>query len=311
MGFKDKFLLDFWNVGIVESPIEEVFNHPNSMKIRWIQHKYKDRYFADPFLYEQDQKYFYILVEEYVFCEAKGKISRLTVDKKTMELVNKEIILKEEHHLSYPYIFSDYIIPEGYRSGATYAYIKANGGQSYYKIKLLDQALVDPTLLKHDDKYWIFATTKKNKEDAIVNLRIFFSRKFGGFAPHALNPVKTDVKTARPGGSFFEYRGKLFRPVQDCEEFYGHLIRIMEVKKLSEREYEEQEVMVLSSQNSPPYNMRLHTFNVYENCIVVDGYREDYSYYSIPFFLKLKNTSRFLFNRQKDKGKEIIVNWKS
>ncbi|MDD4238559.1 MAG: hypothetical protein PHT62_08385 [Desulfotomaculaceae bacterium] len=307
MGLKDEFLLDFWNVGVVEASIEDIFDNPNNMKIRWVQHKYRDRYFADPFLCDQDQKYYYIVVEEYVFSEAKGKISRLTVDKKTLELVHKDILLKDQHHLSYPYLFEDYIIPEGFRSGATYAYKSINGGQSYRRIKLCDQALVDPTLLKYDDKYWIFATTRINAADAMSNLRIFFSKQFGGFAPHAINPVKTDLKTARPGGRFFEYRGKLYRPVQDCEESYGHLIRIMEVKKLSVQEYEEQEVMVLSSQNSPPFNVRLHTFNVYEDCIVVDGYREDYSCYSILFFLKLKNTLRFFFNRQGNKGKEIIV----
>ncbi len=306
MGFKDKFLLCLWNIGVVESSIEDIFNNPNNMKIRWVKHKYGDRFFADPFLHDQDQKYYYILVEEYLFCEAKGRISSLTVDKKTMKLVNREIILNDHYHLSYPYIFNDYIIPEGYRSGATYAYKKLNGGQSYQKIKVNENALVDPTLLYYDDKYWIFATTKKIPKDAVTKLSIFHSNRFGAFIPHEINPVKIDIKTARPAGRFFEYQGKLFRPAMDSEKSYGHLIRIMEVKKLSAQEYEEQEVMVLSSKHSPPYNMGFHTFNVYENCIVVDGYREYYSYLIKPCLVKLKRILLFLYNKYDNKGKEII-----
>jgi len=97
-----------------------------------------------------------------------------------------------------------------------------------------------------------------------------------------MNPVKVDIKTARAGGKFFEYQGKLYRLAQDCEMLYGHLIRIMEVKRLSDQEYIEQEVMTLSNKLSPPYNMGFHTFNVFENCIVVDGYREYYSYLLKP-----------------------------
>jgi len=307
MGFKDRFLLDYWNVGIVESSLEDIFERSGNMKIRWVQHKYRDRFFADPFLYDQDQKYYYIYVEEFIFCERKGRISCLTVDKRTLQLLDIEVILNEPHHLSYPFIFGEYIIPEGYRSGASYAYKKDKGGQSYQKNKISDMAFVDPTLLYYNDKIWLFATTKKDAEDAIANLRIYFADQLGEFSSHTREPVKTDSKTARPCGAFFEFQGKLYRPAQDCEAAYGHLIRIMEVKILSEQEYEETEVMVLSSLTSPPYNMRLHTFNVYEGCIVVDGYLERYSYI-LKLCLKILNPLLLHYYKGGDnRGKEIVA----
>jgi len=305
MGFKNRFLLDYWNVGIVESGLEDIFEHPGNMKISWVQHRYRDRFFADPFLYDQDQKYYYIYAEEFIFCERKGRISCLTVDKRTFKLLDIEVILNEPHHLSYPFIFGEYIIPEGYRSGACYAYKKVNGGQSYQRIKISDMAFIDSTVLKYNDKLWLFATTKKDAEDAIANLRIYVADQLGKFSSHAQDPVKTDNKTARPGGAFFEYQGKLYRPVQDCAEMYGHYIRIMEVKILSEQEYEEQEVMVLSSTISPPYNMRLHTFNAYEGCIVVDGYLERYSFLK-PCLKMLKKPLLHYYNRGNNRGKEIV-----
>lgn len=298
--------MEAWNVGVIESGIDGVFNNPGNMKIRWVKHKYRDRYFADPFLQDQDDNFYYILAEEYVYYEKKGKISRLTVEKKTMQLINKEIILNDKHHLSYPYILDDYIIPEGYHSDATYAYKKARG-EVYQKIKLIDDALIDPTVLRHGDQYWIFATTKQEPEDAKTKLSIFYSNIDGEFVPHKKNPVKNDIKTSRPAGKFFEYKGKLFRPAQDSEKIYGHLIRILEVISLSEKEYKEQEVMMLSSEKSPPYNMGFHTFNVYDNCIIVDGYREYYSYILKPIFMKLKRLMLYINRRNNNQGHDIIT----
>jgi hypothetical protein len=307
MSFKDKFLLGAWNIGIVEATIDRVFKHPIDMKIRWLKHKYQDRYFADPFLENQDQKYYYVLAEEYIFCLDKANISRLTIEKSTMKLVGKETILNDDYHLSYPFIYNDCIIPEGYRSQAAYAYKKTEGGQKYQKIKLVDEPLVDPTLLCYDDKFWLFATTRKTPEEARNMLSIFYAGKMGPFTAHGKNPVKIDIKTARPGGRFFEHQGKLFRPAMDCEESYGHRIRIMEVKKLSTDEYEEQEVLVLPVKHAPPYELGFHTFNVYENCILIDGYREYHSYFLKPCLIKLKPLMQFIYKQLENPGKEIIT----
>ncbi|HCF49861.1 MAG TPA: hypothetical protein DER60_06245 [Syntrophomonas sp.] len=306
MGIKHRFLLGAWNIGVVPSGIDDIFKNPGDLKIRWVKHKYRDRYFADPFLQTQDDRYYYILVEEYIFCEDKGRISRLTIDKNSLRLVNKETILNDKHHLSYPFIYQDHIIPEGYRSGAVYAYKPVGGDEGYQKLKLTDHALVDPTLLEYNGKYWIFATTRESREDSMSKLSIFCSDQLGEFSPHEMNPVKIDLKTARPAGHFFKHRGRLFRPVMDCEKSYGHSIRIMEVKKLTCQEYSEQEVLSLSSALSPPYNMGFHTFNVYDDCVIVDGYREYYSYLIQPILFKFKKLWLYLYTKYESPGKAIV-----
>lgn len=306
MGMKEKFLIGAWNIGIMESSIDQVFQDPGHLKIRWLKHKYRDRFFADPFLLGQDDKYYYILAEEYLFYDDRGKITCLTVDKKTMQLVRKEIILDEEHHLSYPFVYGDHIIPEGYKSGALYAYKKLHDEAGYQRIKLWGEGLVDPTLLQYDDHYWIFATTKKTTRDAVSKLSIYFSDQLGEFKSHANNPVKIDPRSARPAGQFFRYQGKLYRPVMDCEKSYGRFIRIMEVKRLSINEFEEQEVLSLSGVNTWPYTMGFHTFNVYDGFILVDGYREYYDYLRKPFFVKFKKLLLYLNNHFDNRGKEII-----
>lgn len=306
MKFRDKFILGTWNIGIVDGSLEELFARPERMKIRWMRHHYRDRYFADPFLQDQDRKYYYFLAEEYNFWEARGKISRLTVEKDGMKLVNREVILNETHHVSFPFLFQDWILPEAYQSGAFYAYQPLTGGEGCRRIKICSEPLVDPVLLVRDEQYWLFATTRYTAADSIKKLSIFHGDEFGSFAPHEKNPVKIDCKTARPAGRFFTRQGRLYRPVMDSEAFYGHQVRIMEVTKLSAAEFEEREVMVLSSRDNPPYNQGFHTFNVYEDCIVVDGYREYYSYFLKPCFVKLNKVWKFLNLEQGNQGKKIL-----
>lgn len=279
---KSKFLLGVWNVGIIEEKIERALLNPTP-KIRWMRHKYKDRFFADPFLYNVDDKNYYILAEEFPFYDPVGYISLLTIDKKTMKLKKKKTIISESWHLSYPFVLNGEIIPEAYRSGNVYAYKEQDG--KMVKRTLLNKGLIDQTFLHYNGYEWIFAT---DKENALAGLKIFF-REEGAqeWIAHPCNPIKNDVKTARPGGHFFTLNGELFRPVQDSEERYGRKIRIMKVNCLTPTEFQEVEISCISADANPPYSMGFHTFNVEKDFIVVDGFKEYYSYIINPLCVKL------------------------
>lgn len=298
MRLMNRFILGIWNIGIIESEIESVFNSHGNIKIKWLKHNYKDRFFADPFLESEVNDKLYILCEEFVFYEGKGKIVRLTVDKRTMNLLKREIVLKENYHLSYPFIYEDNIIPEAYRSGALYAY-KKNGDNSYIKTKLMDELVIDPTILDYDNKMWIFSTSIKNlKDEAKTDLYIYYKNSNDDFISHNSNPVKTDIETSRPGGKFFIYKNDIYRPVQDSRKRYGHFIRIMKLENLTTDEFIETEVLKITSQNNPPYNLGLHTFNVYPNLIVVDGYNEYFKFLLKPILVILRKIIRII---KKDK----------
>lgn len=297
MGKFNKFLLGVWNVGIIEQPIGRIFKDEKIPEIRWMKHKYRDRFFADPFLYKQDDHYYYVLAEEFVFYENIGKISLLKIDKSTMKLISKQVLISESYHLSYPFVQGDMIMPEGYRSGATYAYRLEH--DAVKRLKILDKGLIDPTLLYKNNRYWIFAAAEKNP---LSELSIFYSNYIDKeYVGHSLNPVKNSIKTARPAGSFFNYKGELYRPVQDSEKRYGHMVRIMKVIELDTSTFTEEEVLCLSSEKFKPFNKALHTFNVYDNCIVVDGYREYHSFVIKPLFLRCPELLRW-FNRHEEKG---------
>ena len=280
----EKFLLGIWNVGIIEQPISVVLGDHSKTSIRWVKHHYKDRFFADPFLYSADEENYYILVEEFPFYTHKGYISLLTVNRKTMKLKKKEPWIKEPWHLSYPFVYKGKVIPEAYRSGKVYAY-ECRDGQAPVKMEVFPTGLIDQTFLEYGGFEWIFAT---DKEDALGGLKIYYRKNADKeWKAHSQNPVKKDITCARPGGHFFEIDGALYRPVQDSEERYGRRIRIMRVDKLTPEEFEEKEVATFSSDNYPPYNMGFHTFNVERDVVVVDGYQEKYSFFIKPLCLKM------------------------
>lgn len=283
MGFLQKFLLGVWNIGVIEESIEALLNNKRTYKIRWVKHKYRDRFFADPFLYKVDEENYYILVEEFPFYSNIGVISLLTVDRRNMKLLNKQKVIEGKCHLSYPFVYEGTIIPEAFRSDLCMAYVLGEG-KIVHSEEVVPWGLIDQTFLKRDGYEWIFATDKDNP---LCGLKIFY-REIGDlqWREHAKNPVSEDIKSARPGGHFFELEGQLYRPAQDSEKLYGHRIRIMRVDKLTPDEYEETEVKILSATGNPPYELGFHTFNVEDDFIVVDGYKEYKSFLIKPLCLK-------------------------
>lgn len=295
MGFLEKFNLGVWNIGIIEDCASNVIKNSKDIQIKWLRHKYKDRFFADPFLYRTDEKNYYILVEEFPFYKNVGYISLLTIDKKTMMLIKKEKVIEKECHLSYPFVYNQKVIPEAYRSNQCMAYTLQNGKAEETE-KIADFGLIDQTFLQYDGKEWIFATDKDNP---LYGLKIFY-REFGEkkWNAHSKNPVCEDIRSARPGGHFFQIGKELYRPVQDSEKLYGHRIRIMRVDELTVNTYQETEVAVISSKDNPPYSLGFHTFNVEEGFIVVDGYREYRSFLMKPLCLKLPKLMEKLGERK-------------
>lgn len=281
--FFDKFILGVWNVGIIENDVHDLIGNDVSYSIRWMNHDYHDRFFADTFLYYYDSNFYYILVEELPFYEPAGYISMLKIRRSDMRLLEKKTIIRDRLHFSYPYLYGDWIVPENFRSGKTVAYRFDGNVITETKI-IMNHGLIDQTFLTYCGKEWIFATDKDNP---LCGLKIYYRNlNDEKWQEHRKNPVNTDIKTARPGGHFFKIEDTLYRPVQDSEKCYGNKIRIMRVDYLDEDDYRETEIAVFSSENQGKYSMGFHTFNAENGFIVCDGYREYHSLIMKPLCLK-------------------------
>lgn len=290
MKLKDKFKILTYNIGIIRKDIASVLND-NENEIVWLKHKYKDRFFADPFLIKQDDEFYYLLVEEYPFKTEKGAISLLKVDKKEFRLIQKQVVIEEPYHLSFPFCEEngDTIIPESVAANETYVYsFDLNTMRVTDKKKLIDTGLIDGVYYKD----YLFASKITNPK---LDLYSFIS--VNGVYQECNNgkPVISSILYSRSAGRIFECNGVVYRPTQDCEERYGKKIQITKVDDLSKGCLVYSPFKTIDSSKYPPFNETMHTFNVYNGFVIVDG-SKDFVRFPMKIFYKL---NKKLFGKRK------------
>ncbi len=214
----DKLFLKQWSIGIVNENIREVIlNKKISGHISWIPINNKHHFFADPFIFKTLPNEYCILYEKMDYKKKYGNICSFTVNE-TNEVIDKQVLLDIGRHLSYPFAFIEngttYVFPESSANGklSCYKYDQKKNSLSFEK-DILNLPLLDSTILKHNNKYWLFATTRG--KDSNTRLHIFYADHVTGpYTPHAKNPVKDHINGSRPAGNFIEVEGNLYRPAQ-------------------------------------------------------------------------------------------------
>lgn len=274
----DKLFFKKWIIGICHGNIEDIIRSKTfDLDINWLLREPFDKFYGDPFPVSFQDGNVKILLEEYDYSDDYGKISTMTFDR-DFKKVNHRILLDTKSHLSYPFVFKEnnktYVFPEARKSGklACYEYDSINES-IHFKQNILDLPLLDSTILKHDNSYWIFGTLSENDTD--YKLSVFFSDSLlGPYTPHPSNPVKSGLNGTRSAGSFIEIDEIIYRPTQNCEEEYGKSITINRVTELNQINVIEEPYMTIciDEKNRYSYGMhKIHTINVIDNIIVVDG----------------------------------------
>lgn len=260
----NKFKILTYNIGFVKKPISDIISDGfKKNDIVWLKHNYKDRFFADPFMLKIDDKYYYLLVEEFIFWEEKGKIVLLTVDKTDFQLKERKLILEEDYHLSFPFckLGCNYFIPESINGDGTYKYILDSEFNVVEKEKVYEEGLIDAIFFK--DK--ILASKKVNPKNDLYILDANEYKKS--------QSIYSDIRYTRSAGDMFYYNGDLIRPVQDSEGRYGRQMHLLKIKNLNAG-YEFEDLCVLNSFDNPPYDETCHTFNHYDEITIIDGSKD-------------------------------------
>lgn len=258
-----------WNIGIIHQPIHEVALSQKTLEVEWIEEAPGNDFKADPFGYIDNNRE-NILYEYFDYKRKKGYIRKT-------DSSGDHFYLETAAHLSYPYIFKhgDRLMctPESADSGTISLYSLENNTPRLTKNLLASEA-VDPTIFHHDDQWWLFFTDKKH-QGADLRLHIYYSANpEGPWTQHPLNPVKTDICTARPGGTPFMYGGKLYRPVQDSSKGYGSALYIMEINELTAENFRETPVNQLTPDRlTGVYKEGLHTISPLGNKTLIDAKR--------------------------------------
>ena len=280
----DLFSAERWNIGIINRSLQELVFQDKEISqddVLWMRERSHRNYFADPAGFIEENKV-HILMEDYSYSENKAHISEAVFDPSTNTFSVPLKSIETKEHLSYPYVFvygeNIYCLPESYRYGYIGLY-KRNYSEGIFVEDhiLLDHIdAVDPTLVNHNDKWWLFFTLKKYSNS---HLYIYFADELEGeYKPHPANPVKMDIRSSRPAGLPFIHEGILYRPGQDCSESYGKRVAINKILKLSETEFEEEVVKHLGPLKDSRYSRGFHTVFGLGRYTLIDAKRTKFNF---------------------------------
>lgn len=228
---------------------------------------------ADPFLFVHNDTLF-------LFYESKGLctpgIIKMTCTKDLVQWSEPVTVLKENFHLSYPYVFQDadtvYMVPETGADGSVRIYeaVDANLTCWEFKKKLLIQpnnreikmSYADSSVCKKDNIFYLMTTLQY--ADGVNTLELYYSDSLlGEYKAHPCSPIVRSRQLGRNAGCLQLIEGKLYRYSQDCTLRYGDNVNVSEVVELSPVTYKE---LLIKENIYPPhipfYKNGGHQFNV-------------------------------------------------
>lgn len=197
---------------------------------------------ADPFLLRHDGAW-WLFFEVWNAETGRGEIACATSPDAGVSWVYQSSVLREPFHLSYPHVFAwegaIYMVPESRQDRAVHLYVADRLPRGWRRVStLLRGAYADATLLRFEDRWWMFA------QRGLDELCLFSSDRLEtGWTPHPASPLWTGNRSrTRPGGRMLIEDGRLIRVAQDAWPWYGHSLRAFHVRQLSPARYDEEEV---------------------------------------------------------------------
>ena len=275
-GYMGLFRHDEWAIGLVDAPIHAFLDPDFRPTARWFPAPGGSRFGADPFGVEVDGR-LSVVYEDFDYRTGLGRIASFD-PAVGIPSSTPQAILPLPGHASYPFLLQHggetYCLPETQASGELSLFRAVEPPHRWEKEATLLRGVpaVDGTLFRFEGRWWLSAT----RQDAGQNLNLFFWHApalEGPWAPHDANPVKTDIRGARPGGTPFVHEGVLYRPAQDCSGGYGRRIVIQKVTRLTTTEFREEVARFVEPIAGGPFPDGMHTLSSVGERTLVDGKR--------------------------------------
>lgn len=287
-----------WNIGVLRFPIHKLLDDQSVASAKWMEEQKGNGFVADPFGLISGSK-LHILFEQVPDPASNGVISSVEFD--GTSFTQPEVRMTEDVHMSYPYVFNhngqSYCIPETCELNKVILHKANDFPHSWSKQTTLLQNFggVDNTVFHYKGKWWMMSTSKEGG-GADRQLFIYVADELHSeWKPHAQNPVKNDLASARPAGTPFVHDKKLYRPSQDSSRTYGGRVVINEIITLTPTEYQEKAVCYIEPDSNGPYPHGLHTVSSVGNYTLIDGKRFRYSFvkpFKVLFRLLFSNTKK-------------------
>jgi hypothetical protein len=245
-----KIILGVWSITVFNSQTI-ISTRPNGNKLEKPTLQASDvtdvpaEFIADPFIISHESN-LYLFFEILDKSSEKGIIGLATSEDGEKWEYDK-VILRENYHLSYPYVFNFnedfYMIPESSEANLVLLY-KAKNFPYDWKVvnELIKGKYVDSSIFQYNNKWWMFAGKSGN-------LHLFYADKLeGNWREHPKSPlISGNFNITRPAGRVIVEKNNIFRYTQDGQPTYGSTVRVFKVTQLSEEEYREEEFNLVLS----------------------------------------------------------------
>jgi hypothetical protein len=282
VGLRSLFRHDQWNVGCINRPISSFLqSHLPAAPVAWLPPSNRAEFKADPFGVWRDGR-LTILYEHFSYRTNRGIIAAVEPAGGTAA-APVQIGPKPAVHLSYPYLIEAdgclQCIPESHEAGEVGLYEIERFPDRWVKVaNLLENIpIVDATLFRHEGIWWL-AGSEPSAKGTTCELCLWHAPAITGpWHPHAGNPVKMDVRSARPGGTPFYANGVLYRPAQDCSKIYGGRVIINRIVTLTPTAFHEVQAATVGPDPSGDYPAGLHTLSQVGEITLIDGKRVIFS----------------------------------
>ncbi len=264
---------DAWNIGTIDAPISHVLTHPDQVDPVWLPSR-PGLYAADPFGLERGAE-LHVFYEEFDQRTMIGRISHVAIapDGSTSE---PTCVLNPGVHVSYPFIIQHegrvFMLPEMAASNELVLYEADDFPHRWRRVAtmLSGLAVVDASIIEHEGRWWLLASLLDRGPNH--SLLVWHAPELTGpWLPHAGNPVKTDARCTRSGGTPFVHEGRLYRPSQDDSRVYGGRVIVNRIDVLTPDFFVERPVVAVAPRRGSQYPDGLHTLSAAGRRTLVDG----------------------------------------
>jgi hypothetical protein len=267
---------DIWSVGVIRGAFSDLLHADLLPTPSWRKVPDDGTFHADPFPLTVSGNA-YVLFEKYDPAQKRGLIAGARLDEWILPAaMDERTAIDLGCHMSYPAVFTHegqvYCAPETHVLGGLNIFKMGSDPWHWTPAAhiLPDIPLIDATLVEHAGLWWLMATLSGSASDTDLHAW-HASSPFGPWAPHRLNPVKSDVRSSRPAGNLIRLNNQLYRPAQDCAKGYGMAVVMHQIIHLDQDRFVERAVNRFDPVQTWHYPDGLHTFNVSADGVVIDA----------------------------------------
>lgn len=237
-----------WSVGIYTGTSPFDLKAPESIKNPVLTAKdvsdVPAKFIADPFMIREGE-FWYMFFEVLNAANDQGDIG-FAESRDGFHWRYGSIVLDEDFHLSYPYIFEYendyYMIPESNEVKAVRLYKALDFPTTWaFEKKLLKgERFADNSVFYDKRRWWLFTETSSHPHTN-GKLRLYYANDLKGvWIEHPESPVvENDPNIARPGGRVIKFGNEIFRYAQDDYPDYGNQVWAMKITELTTAHYRE------------------------------------------------------------------------